>query len=140
VPYRTSGSNAKMFPVGACQEEWRDHPPGLFSSSGELGEDMIWVGLVFVAGWRCGMVTSLPAGPSGMVVAWGGFLHRPELFSGRSREGVSRGASGLGDGELGGLASSSMSVSGTCISVAIGSRACGSVLVRKEFARRGAAI
>jgi hypothetical protein len=72
--------NVKMFPVGVCREEWRDGrdgPPGLFRSSGELGENVNWAGLVFVAGRCCSVVTSLPAGPPGVVVAWGGFLHRP---------------------------------------------------------------
>jgi hypothetical protein len=114
-----SGSNAKMFLVGACHEEWRDErdsPPGLFRSSGESGENVIWVGLVFVTGWHCGMVTSLPAGPPGMVVTWHRFLCRPGLFSGLICMGVLCGALGLGEGKLGGLASSSMLVSGMCIS------------------------
>jgi hypothetical protein len=96
------------------------------------------VGLVFVGGWRYGVVTSLPAGPSGMVVTWGEFLHRTGLFSGRIRAGVSRGAPGLGEGKLGGLPSSSMSVLGACVSEAIASHSCGSALAREEFSRRGA--
>jgi hypothetical protein len=86
-----SGLNVQVSPVGVCRKELRDGPLGLFSSS---GENTNLVGLVFVTGWHCGVVTSLPAGPSGVVVAWGGFLHKPGLFSGRIHAGVSCGAPG----------------------------------------------
>jgi hypothetical protein len=73
-----SGLNFQVFPVVACWEELRDGPSGLFRSS---AENTNWVRLVYIAGWHCGVVTLLPAGPAAMVVAWGGFLHRPGLFS-----------------------------------------------------------
>jgi hypothetical protein len=103
-----------------------------------MGESASWVGLVFIIGSHCGMVTSPPAGPCGMGVTWVGFLHKPGLFSGHICMGVSHGTPGLGEGELGGLASSSMSVSGACISEAIASYACGSALVCEMFSHRGA--
>jgi hypothetical protein len=60
-----SGLNVQVFPVWVYWEELTDGLLGLFSL---LGENTNWVGLVFITGWHCGIVTLLPAGPSSMVV------------------------------------------------------------------------